>query len=457
MPEARFAFALRPRGAAPLETAEDLDLDIYDVIGEFWGEGVGARAVLESLKAAKGAKQINVRINSTGGDAYDGSAIYNLLHQNAAHVVVDIDGIAASAASVIAMAGDEIRMSETALMMIHNPWTITIGEAADLREKAEQLDKLRDALANAYIKRTKRPRKEILEMLDAETWMTAEEALELGFITAITPAKKAAASLRSDLDVSRFKRAPDAVVALAAKRLQRQADHVLEFEVRSETLEELKQIALRLERAAETNPPAPEEPPPQKENDTMSNAHATIAHALGLPVGAAESDCLAAAARMRELEVQICALTGVENSSQAVGAVRALKGAADGAEKLRSELDQLRSDRDRQNFEALITRGQSAPVKLTPATAKLYADKFAAAAKEGRGGEVVEDLRGFLAVAPTIVSPPSAQPAPGVGATSEDVPTWNGKTFWKLEPAERAALYAENPDLYRAMKSARRK
>lgn len=439
--------ALRPVNSERLEEATEVDVDVYDVIGDFWGEGVPARSVLAKLRVAKNASQINVRINSGGGDAYDGIAIYNLLVAHKAKVVVDIDGLAASAASLIAMAGDEIRMSESALMMIHNPWTFTIGDAADLREKADQLDKLRDALANAYIQRSGLPREKVIELLDAETWFNADEAVELGFATHVTAAKQAAAMLRSEIDLSRFKRAPESLKAMA-----KPTDVTIDIRLPAETKAELEDITARIERATQAQLQAPPEPPKPKEKP-MTTPNASIAAALGLPVGAPEEDVLRACARMRNLEVEIVAITGAQSSSAALGAVRALKEGADSAAKLKADLDKVTAERDQQNFETLVQRGEAPPVKLTPATTKLYRDRFTAATAAGRGADVVAELKGFLDVAPTIIGAPREQPTGSTGDAGAAL-AWNGKTYADLTGPQRHALWQQNPELWKAMSDA---
>ena len=124
---------------------------------------------------------------------FDGLAIYNLLAQHKAKIVVEIDGLAASAASVIAMAGDEIHMAENALMMIHPASSMAFGTADDMRDTADILEKITDNLVNIYTARTGRPREELAALVDNETWLTASEALELGLITDITADKAVAA------------------------------------------------------------------------------------------------------------------------------------------------------------------------------------------------------------------------------------------------------------------------
>jgi ATP-dependent protease ClpP protease subunit len=155
---------------------------IYEPIGaDFFGSGLTARRFIADLERLGDVKDILVRINSPGGEVFDGFAIYNALKNHPAQVHVQIDGLAASIASIIAMSGDLITMGDGAMMMIHNPWTIAIGDSEDMRKTADMLDKVSEGLLDAYESRTGVDRDELKEMLAAETWFTAAEAIEKGF------------------------------------------------------------------------------------------------------------------------------------------------------------------------------------------------------------------------------------------------------------------------------------
>ncbi len=159
------------------------EIKIYDVIDEYWG--VSGAGFIEELEALGNVNIIKVRISSPGGSVEEGFLIYNALKDHKARINVIIDSKAYSMASVIAMAGDHIQMSENATFMVHNPWTFTYGEANELRKTADILDKLKNNLARAYRKQTGHSFDEISSLMDAETWMEAEEALEQGFIDEI--------------------------------------------------------------------------------------------------------------------------------------------------------------------------------------------------------------------------------------------------------------------------------
>jgi ATP-dependent protease ClpP protease subunit len=166
------------------------DISIYDEIG-YWG--VTAKQFIGDLKALD-ATTIKLAINSPGGAVFDALAIYNALRQHPAAVEVTIMGVAASAASVIAMAGDTIVMPENAFMMIHNPLNLAYGNADDLREMADVLDKIGASLIGIYAKRTGMPEDEIKALLDAETWLNAEEAVLKGFADELQAELKVAAA-----------------------------------------------------------------------------------------------------------------------------------------------------------------------------------------------------------------------------------------------------------------------
>lgn len=198
-----------PRAAA--DTEENV-ISVLDVIGEDWwsGNGVTAKRVSAALRSI-GQKEVKVRINSPGGDMFEGIAIYNLLRAHPAKVTVEVIGWAASAASIIAMAGDEIRMGLGSFMMVHNAWGVVVGNRHDMRDAAELFDSFDAALADIYEARTGAKRGEIEDLLDAETFMSASEAVAKGFADLVdkdlvAPAEstgqaRADASARDRLDV----------------------------------------------------------------------------------------------------------------------------------------------------------------------------------------------------------------------------------------------------------------
>lgn len=196
-----FARAIGTRFDAKVEDGGTV-IDLYDEIG-YWG--TDARDFRARLKEATG--DITLRINSPGGDVFDGIAIYNDLLAYDGKVKVEVIGLAASIASIIAMAGDEITIADNAMMMIHNAWTIGVGNRHDFADVAARLTKIDDALARTYAARTATGIRAIKQMMDDETWLTAKEAKEAGFATAV--GAKAEAKARFDLSV--FASVPDAL------------------------------------------------------------------------------------------------------------------------------------------------------------------------------------------------------------------------------------------------------
>jgi ATP-dependent Clp protease protease subunit len=163
------------------------------VVGDDWGDGVTAKAVAEELKPHKDASELVVYLNSPGGLVFEGIAIYNILVRHKARVTVVIDAAALSIASLIAMAGDEIRMAQNAILMIHDPWSWVIGTAEEMRDEADLLDKAKSILVSTYASRSGRDEDDIAGMMADETWLTAEEAVEAGLADTVIEAKKAAA------------------------------------------------------------------------------------------------------------------------------------------------------------------------------------------------------------------------------------------------------------------------
>ena len=174
-----------------------VDVYIFDEIGM---GGVNAQGFIEEIKSFKDSP-MNLHINCVGGDVFDGMAIYNIIKKRTATTTVYIEGIAASMGSVIALAANKVVMAENSLFMIHNAWGGAMGEAKEMKKTAKLLDKISGEIADIYVKKTKLPYDEVKEMIDEETWLNAEEALELGFIDSISDAIKVAAKY----DVSKFK------------------------------------------------------------------------------------------------------------------------------------------------------------------------------------------------------------------------------------------------------------
>ena len=169
---------------------------IYEQIGDW---GVTAQNFIKDVQSV-GKSDLTVRINSVGGSVFDGLAIYNILRSHKGNVNVKIEGLAASIASIIALGGDNIEMAENGFFMIHNPFGNSFGDAEEMRKTADLLDKIKKELVSVYAKQSSLTESEIQDMMDEETWLTSQEALEMGFVDTITEPIKIAASF----DLSRF-------------------------------------------------------------------------------------------------------------------------------------------------------------------------------------------------------------------------------------------------------------
>lgn len=196
LPKSRFRFelsALALERWTPNLQASAVDpatsITIYDQIGADWwtGEGTTAKRISGALRAI-GDKHATVYINSPGGDVFEGLAIYNLLREHQAGVTVKVVGVAASAAAIIAMAGSRIEVARAGFLMIHNSWTVAIGNQHDMRETADWLAPFDKTQADIFAARTGESPEAISKMLDAETWIGGQEAVDTGFADALLPA-----------------------------------------------------------------------------------------------------------------------------------------------------------------------------------------------------------------------------------------------------------------------------
>lgn len=172
------------------EESKTTEITIYGVIGESWfEESFSANDIDRALKDA-GDNDVTIRLNSPGGDAFDGISIYNRLKQHEGKVTVYVDGWACSAASIIAMAGDEIVMGLGSMMMIHEASTMAWGSKSNMRKISGMLEKLDNGALDIYESKANIPREEIKEKQEAETWLTAKEAVELGFANKVVENQK---------------------------------------------------------------------------------------------------------------------------------------------------------------------------------------------------------------------------------------------------------------------------
>jgi ATP-dependent protease ClpP protease subunit len=182
-----------------------LTLDMFDVIGaDYYGGGITEQTVSDALKSSN-ASSVTLNINSPGGDAFSGVAIRNVLVQSGKTISVNVVGLAASAASVIAMAGDSICMHAGSVMMIHPAQSFEMGSADDMRKMADTLDTVTGSIADVYVAKTGLKKSKVLDMMNAETWMASQEAVDQGFATCVNAEKSA---VTNSYDLKAFRNAP---------------------------------------------------------------------------------------------------------------------------------------------------------------------------------------------------------------------------------------------------------
>lgn len=352
--------------------AEDptvVDISIIDFIGDwlddYWGFGVTAKAFVEELaKLPDAVKTIRLHVNSPGGDVFAAVNIANALRDQRASkgraIAVFIDGLAASSASVVIMAGDTIAIGDNALVMIHNPWTITLGEAADLRKSADSLDKIRETIIATYRWQSPLSDEVLGELMDAETWMDADEAIANGFATEKVEGLKAAAALD-----------PRALAKLSVPE---------KYRARAEAL---------VAAPAPPEPPAPEPPAPASATEVLRLCR--------------EGDCLDLAEGLLAANAtldQVLARVSAERQARAAAAARAtqiralcdkvkLPELADGyiagamtLDAIRAHLTVLTAKLDRIEIDGSLLPDQGAAVKTRIDVLAIYAGRNRLTKKE---------------------------------------------------------------------------
>ncbi len=188
------------------------DVWIYEEIGkDFWGDGLEAKDFVQELAALE-ADHITLHLNSPGGNVFEGHAVYNALVAHPARVTTQIEGLAASIASVIALAGERVVMADNALYMIHDPWGMSLGSAEEMRKMADVLDKVAETMVGVYAARSALSEDEIRAAMREETWYSASEAQLAGFVDEVDQRLKVAACA---VDPRRlhFQRVPEALLA----------------------------------------------------------------------------------------------------------------------------------------------------------------------------------------------------------------------------------------------------
>lgn len=450
-----------------------VELDVLDVIGGMW-DGITAKHVAGLLREHAG-KPVKVRINSPGGSAAEGAAIYNLLAGHDAPVSVEVIGVAASAASLLAMAGKPVRMAENALMMIHDPWDMAIGSADDLRHTADVLDKDAQALAKTYARKTGKPVEDIRKMMLAETWLDADEAVAMGFADEVVGVSSAAAYLGTKQlePLAKYRHMPSSAAAFlrseadkpkrpigaawraagaaaadlgdGTKRVVRPGDAV-SIHIAPAIDGSVDASAIQAAVVAALQPTAPAAAP----NGEDMSKFAVILAALALTESADEATITKA---FTDLQARARLAGDFEAAASAKGAeaVGKVRGLVESQAQLSQRVESLETDKQRGELAKLLDEHSTPKArKVTPATRAHHEAKFDAAADKAA---FVADLRGYLAVAPTVsASAEPKQPATRAPATPGAPTAPNGKTYAEMSNAERDQLWREDPDTFRALR-----
>lgn len=189
-----------------MEIADDVvHIYVYDVIDSYWG--ANAKDLIKALADASG-KEVHLHINSPGGDVFEARAMSAALVAYSGNVIAHIDGVCASAATYLALSGNEVRMTDGGLFMVHNSWTFAMGSGNELRQTADLLDKIDGTIAADYARKTGASEEQVKTWIDAETWFTAQEALDAKFVDAIDANTKAGKSNSAQWNLSAYANAP---------------------------------------------------------------------------------------------------------------------------------------------------------------------------------------------------------------------------------------------------------
>ena len=226
------------------------EISIFDEIGYY---GVSAKQFISDLKSVPADHEIVLKIHSPGGEVFDGNAIFNALKRHPGGVTVQIEGLAASMATVISLAGAPVKMAANGFYMIHNPWGVAMGDADEMRDQAALLEKIREGMIAAYASKSGQDPEQIAAWMDAETWFSAEEAQAAGFVDEVTDSLALAASANKFSRLGKFRNAPSDLTARSVDMdPQLEAAAEIDEEVEIEATEE--QAAE--EQAAEVTPSA---------------------------------------------------------------------------------------------------------------------------------------------------------------------------------------------------------
>lgn len=401
-----------------LTSGDTLEMRMYGPIGgSMFDGGISAERVSEALDQAQGCSHILLRLSSPGGAAFDGMAIRAMLSAHPAKVTCEVEGLAASAASIVAMGADVIKMHEGSAMMVHRASTFTGGDVAEHQKAINALTALDEGMAAVYAARSGASKDDCVHMMEAETWLTAEQAVAKKLADVVVPAKKSSgAPTAFDLKPFGYRNAPKQFTASARVATQ------------TETHMSLARIAtaLGLDGSAE---------------------EAAVIAALGN----AQARKNAAESALAELR----AVVSAETNEALLGALRGLQAAAAQLPEIKAQLAEQTKLNDEQERAAAIAADAADPKgrKLVPASIAFWSEKD----KEGNYKYPAAMFKAFLATAPhvLVVTPAAAaaQPAAAASGSSSEVVKHDGKAWEDTAPIAKQALYESDRATYEALKA----
>lgn len=455
----RFAYSAPKAEGSNRDGERRLALAIYDQIGPM---GVTAADVQRAITASGELDAIDVSLHSPGGSALDGVAIYNLLRASPATVRIRIDGMALSAASIVAMAGDRIEMAEGALLMIHDPWSMSVGTAADHNHEAEVLDLVRDSLAGIYASRLNSGSEdEARRMMAEETWLTATEAIALGLADDVRDAPLIAAYgelSRFEHPVA-FKGSRSVDAAFLEWALARGIADPTSMHSAAKTQARTTRIQPDADDHQPIKPlhPAAASTAEERTNPPSANPvvlerymHPRVLAALDLADSAEVDAVVSAIKAAKAVEAQLAEVTDRANMAEALGTIRAWKDAAARHDEAAAELAELKIKAVKTEADTLIKDASTgAKAKLTPALAEFWRGQIGGAEGAQADGRLAQ-LKAYLAAATPFLPGRSEQPA----TTTDPLGTYDGKAFRDMKPLEQAQLRRTQPELYAALRAA---
>jgi ATP-dependent protease ClpP protease subunit len=479
-----------------LASGETLELRIYGPIGaDFFGGGVSAESISAALQGMPHAKTILLRISSPGGNAYDGMAIRSMLAAHPAEKVCEVEGLAASAGSIIAMACGTIRMHTGSALMIHEA-SARIADrgvnADDLRKMLAGIETLNDGMASVYAERTGLKKDAVREMMSAETWLTPDQAIAQGFADEqVAGTLKVAASF--DLSQFGYRHVPEQFASMQDAPLFSTEEVAALRELISAGPGEDEESGDAATDDGESdedesaeedddeseddtvNTGLPESPavqttsqpvPPQVAVASTAEAFADrkrsnnmtiklIAQAVGLQADADESAVFAAVNRAQSMFAELRTLTAASDLDGVLGAVRGLVESAKQVPVLQAQVASQAKSLEEQERQAIFAADANDPAgrKLTPATQAFWAER------------PVSELKAFLAAAPHVVvvqqagtktaaKQPAVTSVAGTPTSGSTEPLkFNGKAYEELSPQERHNLHVENPEMFAALRT----